>query len=71
MTCCRKPLERCIWLSACDNAATTTVEHPIWGTVPVCDGCESAAQHDRDQVLAGEPSGSATNSTSRTPSRRR
>jgi hypothetical protein len=29
------------WSAHCAKEAVTTCEHPIWGRIPVCDGCDA------------------------------
>jgi hypothetical protein len=38
--------EECVWFDYCHNPATDSVDHPIFGTVLVCDTCSPIARLD-------------------------
>lgn len=29
----------CTWFALCDNQTTETLDHPVFGAIPICDRC--------------------------------
>lgn len=44
---------RCRWFLLCENEATTTVAHPVLGSVPCCGRCAARATGDGSEANEG------------------